>query len=327
MSSLRWTLTFPSCREGIKNKRKGASSKLAAPGTSKATKAVVRNVAAPKASQILSDLESLHQRTSTQNKMDPAQRLNIASRSLKPSAANSKRKFPEPDGANTTPKAAVKLTPESSLSTNPDSDDAELDPSFFFRRPKATKRALSYDQDNTKPRKKAKVEDITDNKSNQRFPPVVERTYPSSSEKKPMFKGSLTRVGVKGNGSEVARTAPTLKSSSPCEKLFFSDGTDQEPAGLERSPGSGPEYLQDYQGDHLFEFDADHFEVTPSSPAPEVETAVAHPEGPSGSKPSTENDAKDDDDGVHDWYKAVAGDDKAFDRLFSSIVFVDEPFE
>lgn len=292
---------------------------------------MVRNVVAPKANQILSDLESLHQRTSTQNKLDPAQRLNIANRPLKrndESAANSKRKFPEPGAANTTPKAAMKLTPKSSLSTNPDSDDAELDPSFFFRPPMATKRALPYDQNNTKPRKKAKIEDITDNKSNQRFPPVVERTYPSSSAKRPMFKGSLTRVGVKGNGSEVARTAPTLKSSSPCERLFFSDGNDQEPAGLERSPSSGPkEILQDYQEDHLFEFDADHFEVTPSSPAPNVETAVAHPEVPSSSKPSTENDAKYDDDGVHDWYKAVAGDDKAFDRLFSSIVFVDEPFE
>jgi hypothetical protein len=85
--------------------------------------------------------------------------------------------------------------------------------------------------------------------------------------------------------------------------------------------------MQDYQKDHPFEFDAHLFEVTSPDPAPEVEIASAYSDGPSNSNPSTKNDAKDDDDGVHDWYKAVAGDEEAFDRLFSSIVFVDEPFE
>ena len=289
---------------------------------------MVRGVAAPKASQIIFDLESLHQRTSTQNKLDPAKRLNIANQPLKPtnnSAANSKREFPEPDVAYITPKAATKLTPKPPTSTNPNSDDAELDPSFFLR-PMATKRARSYSQDNERSRKKAKFEGHTDKKANPRFPPAIEPRYPSSSAKKPMFEGSLAQVKVKSNGSEMAPTAPTLNSSSPGRKLFFSDSNDQEPVGLERLPGSDPkEVLRDYQDDHLFESDAYHFEVTSPKP-PKVETAVANPDRLSNFKPSTENDAKDDDDGVHPWYKMVATEE-AFDRLFSSIEFVDEPFE
>lgn len=42
---------------------------------------------------------------------------------------------------------------------------------------------------------------------------------------------------------------------------------------------------------------------------------MAHPEGLCDSRPSTENDTKDYDDGMHDWYKAFMGDEKAFDRL------------
>jgi len=54
---------------------------------------------------------------------------------------------------------------------------------------------------------------------------------------------------------------------------------------------------------------------------------LAYSAGLSNSKPSTKSDTKDDGSGVHDWYKAVVGDEEAFDRLFSSIMFMDEPFE
>jgi hypothetical protein len=95
--------------------------------------------------------------------------------------------------------------------------------------------------------------------------------------------------------------------------------------GLERLPDfETMEILRDYQQDDRFELDI-HFRKIPSpDPAPKVETASL---GPVSLKPSAENDAKDDDYGVHDWYKAVAGDEEAFDKLFSSIEFVDEPLE
>jgi hypothetical protein len=207
-----------------------------------------------------------------------------------------------------------------------DSDDAELDPSFF-RRPMATKRALSSDQDDAEPRKKAKIQEPSNDKSKQRSLPTVERKHPSST-KKTVLKGSLARNEVRSNGSEAARTVSTLKSSASSEKLFFSDSTDQEPGELVRSLGSGPnELLENYQEDYSFGFDAHIFEVPSPDPAPEVETATAHSEVQSISKTSAQSDTKDDDGGVHDWYKAVAGDEEAFDRLFSSIEFVDEPFE
>ncbi len=313
----------------MKDKRKGANSKQrAAPSASKATKAVVQHV--PKASQILSDLESLHQRTNTQHKLDPAQRFNITNRPSKPTnnlAANSRHELSEVNDASTTPKAARKLTPKPSLSMDLGSDDAELDPSFFFK-PMATKRALSSDQDNTKPRKKVKTEGRTETKSKQRSPPPVERKHPSSTAKNSMLKGSWARIEARSNGSEAARTASTLNSSSSSEMLFFPRSDDQEPATLERSPALKPrDVMQDYQEDHPFETTTHPFEITPPDPAPEVETTSAYSAGPSNSKPSTKSDAKDDNGGVHDWYKAVSGDEEAFDRLFSSIVFVDEPFE
>ena len=143
-----------------------------------------------------------------------------------------------------------------------------------------------------------------------------------------MSKGSLAEIGVRSNGPEAPRAASTLKSSSSSERLFFSDSNDHEPVGLERSPSSGPQEIpRDYQEDHPVEFDAHLVEVTSPDPAPEVETAATYSEGPRNPRPPTETDSKDDGGGVHDWYKAVAGDEDAFDRLFSSIVFVDEPFE
>lgn len=314
-------MTFPSCKGGVKDKHKGVSSKpRAAPSSSKA---IVQHI--PRASQILSDLESLHQRTNTQHKLDPAQRVNITNRPSRPTnslAADSKH-----DVASITPKVAAKRIPKSSLSTNLDSDDAKLDPSFFLK-PMATKRALSSDQGNTKPRKKVKTEGPTDNPSKQRFPPAAERKHPPSSAKEPMLKGSLARIEIGINDPEMAPTASTLKSSSSSERLFFPRSDDQELATLERSPALKPkEVMRDYQEDHPFDIDVHPFEVTSLDPAPEVETAPAYSDGPSNSKPPTKNDAKDVDDGVHDWYKAVSGDEEAFDRLFSSIIFVDEPFE
>jgi hypothetical protein len=276
------------------------------------------------ASQILSDLESLHQRTNTLHKLDPAQRVNITNRPSKSTnnlATGSKH---EPSELN---EAATKHIPKPSLSTNRDSDDAELDPSFFLK-PMAAKRALSSDRGNTKPRKKLKTEGPTDNKSEQRSPPAVERKYHSSSAKKTMLKGSLARINARSNVPEAMPTVSTLKSSSSSESLFFPRSDDQELATLERSPALKPkEITRDYQEDHPFEIDARPFKVTPPDPAPKVETAPAYSDGPSNSKLLTKNDAKDDCDGVHDWYKAVAGDEEAFDRLFSSIMFVDEPFE
>lgn len=281
---------------------------------------MVRNLNAPKTSQILSHLESLHQRTGTQNKLDPAKRFNITNRTSRPtdnSAASSKRDLPESSVANFKPRPITKLTPKSPLSTNPDSDDAELDPSFFLR-PMATKRALSSEGDDTKPRKKTKFGE----------PLGVECKHLSSPVKKSMPKGPLTRTGVRSNGPEAARTASTLKSSPSSEKLFFSDSNDQELVELGGSPGFQPkEILRDYQEDHPFEFNAHLFEAASADPAPEVETATVYSKGPSNSRPPAKKDAKDEDDGVHDWYKAVAGDEATFDKLFSSIVFVDEPFE
>lgn len=283
----------------------------------------------PKASQILSDLESLHQRTNTQHKLGPAQRFNITNRPSKPTnnfAADSKHELSEVNDASTTPKAVTKFIPKPSLSTNLDSDDADLDPSFFFK-PMVTKRALSSDRDDTKPRKKVKTEGRTETKSNQRSPPPVERKHPSSTAKKSMPKGSLARIKARSNGPEAVRAASTLNSRSSSERLFFPKSEDQELAALERSPALKPkEIARDYQEDHPFETTTHPFEITLPDPAPEVETAPAYPDGPSDSKPSTKSDAKDDG-GVHDWYKAVSGDEEAFDRLFSSIIFVDEPFE
>ena len=280
----------------------------------------------PKASHILSDLESLHQRTNTQHKLDPAQRFNITNRPSKPTnnfAADSKHELSE---VYTTPKAVTKFIPKPFLSTNLDSDDAELDPSFFFK-PMVTKRALSSDQDETKPRKKLKAEGRTETTSEQRSSTPVERKYLSSTAKKSMLKGSLARIEARSNGSEAARTTPALNSRSSSERLFFPRSDDQELATLERSPALKPkEITEDYQEGHPFETATHSFEITPPDPAPEVETASAYPSGSSNSKPSTKSDAKDDS-GVHDWYKAVAGDEEAFDRLFSSIIFVDEPFE
>jgi len=175
-----------------------------------------------------------------------------------------------------------------------------------------------------------KAEGPTDNKLKRRSPPAVERKQPSSAAKKSMLKGSLARIEARSNGSETARTASTLKSSSSSERLFFSRSSDQEPVTLERSPASEPrEITQDYQEGRPFGFKigAHPFEVTSADPTPKVETASAYSDGQSNPKPSTKDDVRDDDNGVHDWYKAVAGDEEAFDRLFSSIVFVDEPFE
>lgn len=332
---LEVALTFPSCKEGVKDKRKGVNSKpSAAPSASKATKAVVQHF--PRASQILSDLESLHQRTNTQHKLDPAQRFNITNRPSKPTnslAVDSKHKLSEVNDASTTPKAATSLIPKPSLWTNLDADDAELDPAFFFK-PMAIKRALSYDQDNSNPRKKVKTEGPTDIKSKQRSPPAIERKHPSSSAKKSMLKGSLARIEARSNGSEAARTVSTLKSSSSSEGLFLPRSDSQEPATLEHSPALKPkEVMRGYQEDHPFDIDAHPFKIASPDPAPEVNTASAHPNGPNNSNPSTRSDDKDDMggvhdwDGVHEWYKAVSGDEEAFDRLFSSIVFVDEPFE
>ena len=283
-----------------------------------------------KANQILSDLESLHQRTNTQHKLGPGQRVNITSWASKPTnnlAGDSKYELSELNVATTTPKSASKLIPKPSLSTNQDSDDAELAPSFFLK-PMAAKRALSFDQGNTKPRKKVKTEGPTDNKSKQCSPPALERKHPSSPVKKSTLKGSSARIEVRSSGPEAARTVSTLKSSSASERLFLPRSDDQEPATLERSPAFIPkEIVRGYQEDCPFEIDAHVFQETSPDRAPEVETASAHSDGPSNSKLPNKDDAKDGDDGVHDWYKAVAGDEEAFDRLFSSIVFVDEPSE
>ena len=263
--------------------------------------------------------------------MDPAQRFNITNRPSKPTnnllALDSKHELSEVNDAGTMPKTATSPIPKPYLSTHLDADDSELDPSFFFK-PMAIKRALSYDQDNSKPRKKVKTEGPTDIKSKQRSSPAVERKHPSSSAKKSMLKGSLARIEARGNGSGAARTVSTLKSTSSSEGLFLPSSDDQEPATHERLPGLKPkEVMRSYQEDHPFDIDAHPFEVASPDPALEVETASPHTDGPNNAIPPTKSEAKDGDDGVHDWYKAVAGDEEAFDRLFSSIVFVDEPFE
>ena len=192
----------------------------------------------------------------------------------------------------------------------------------------ATKRALSSDQDNTKPNKKLKTEGRTETRSKQYSPPPVERRHPSWTVKKPISEGPLTRIEARSNGSEAARTASTLTSRSSSVRLSFPRSNDQELTGLKRSPTLKAKGItRCYQDNYPFEFNTRPFEVTPPDPTPKVQTTSAYPDGPSNSNELTMNDAKCDHVGMHDWYKAVAGDEEAFDRLFSSIVFVDEPLE